>query len=131
MITRENLIFTNDTDHLFEQLLNSAEHPTTTCIFCRYAKKLGLNTRGCYVAVALSILILFLIIVIIAMAACWPGNHHHHHHLFILTELVCWLLQELFALSCASFSIFTQPNTTLLLIGTTNVAHNSTQQFQL
>jgi len=41
----------------------------------RYAKKLGLNTRGCYVAVALSILILFLIIVIIAMAACWPASH--------------------------------------------------------
>merc|ERR1719220_2929811 len=41
----------------------------------RYAKKLGLNTRGCYVAAALAILILFLIVVIIAMVACWPASH--------------------------------------------------------
>ena len=77
---------TNDRANLFWQLPNNrAEQAPTyiSCILCRYAKKLGLNTRGCYVAAALSILILFLIIVIIAMAACWPGNHHHHHQ-FIL-----------------------------------------------
>ena len=40
----------------------------------RYAKKLGLNDRGCYLAVGLSVLTFLLLLVIIVMAACWPGN---------------------------------------------------------
>ena len=35
----------------------------------RYAKKLGLNGRGCYLAVGLAIIAL---VIIIAVAACWP-----------------------------------------------------------
>ena len=38
-----------------------------------YAKKLGLNDRGCYVAIALAIFIFFLLVIIVAMAVSWPG----------------------------------------------------------
>ena len=43
-------------------------------ILLRYAKKLGLNDRGCYLAVGLSIITFLLLVVIIIMAALWPGN---------------------------------------------------------
>ena len=46
----------------------------------RYAKKLGLNDRGCYLAVGLSVLTFLLLLVIIVMAACWPGNENTPHH---------------------------------------------------
>ena len=39
-----------------------------------YAKKLGLNERGCFVAVILSVFILFLMLIILAMAITWPGK---------------------------------------------------------
>ena len=39
-----------------------------------YAKKLGLNDRGCYLAIGLAILIFFLLVIIIAMAFSWPGT---------------------------------------------------------
>jgi len=41
----------------------------------RYAKKLGLNDRGCYLAVGLAIIAFFFLVIIIAMAACWPTTH--------------------------------------------------------
>ena len=40
----------------------------------RYAKKLGLNDRGCYIAVGLAIVAFFFLVIIIAMAACWPSK---------------------------------------------------------
>jgi hypothetical protein len=40
----------------------------------RYAKKLGLNDRGCYIAVGLAIIAFFFLVIIIAMAACWPSK---------------------------------------------------------
>ena len=40
----------------------------------RYAKKLGLNDRGCYLAVGLSVIAFLLLLIIIVMAACWPGE---------------------------------------------------------
>ena len=40
----------------------------------RYAKKLGLNDRGCYLAVGLSAITFLLLLIIIVMAACWPGK---------------------------------------------------------
>ena len=39
-----------------------------------YAKKLGLNERGCYLAVILAFFILFLMLIILAMAITWPGT---------------------------------------------------------
>ena len=44
-------------------------------ILLRYAKKLGLNDRGCYLAVGLSLITFLLLIVIIIMAVCWPGKY--------------------------------------------------------
>ena len=44
-------------------------------ILLRYAKKLGLNDRGCYLAVGLSLITFLLLVVIIIMAACWPGEY--------------------------------------------------------
>merc|ERR1719336_3473976 len=44
----------------------------------RYAKKLGLNDRGCYLAVGLSVLTFLLLLVIIVMAACWPVTYLRH-----------------------------------------------------
>ena len=44
MITRENLIFTNDTDHLFGQPLDNPEHPPIlTCIFFQVRQKAGVE----------------------------------------------------------------------------------------
>lgn len=43
-------------------------------LLLRYSKKLGLNDRGCYLAIGLSVFTFLLIIIIIIMAACWPGN---------------------------------------------------------
>ena len=43
-------------------------------LLLRYAKKLGLNDRGCYLAVGLAVLAFLLLVVIIVMAACWPGQ---------------------------------------------------------
>ena len=40
----------------------------------RYAKKLGLNDRGCYLAVGLAVIAFLLLLVIIIMAVCWPGG---------------------------------------------------------
>ena len=40
----------------------------------RYAKKLGLNDRGCYLAVGLAVIAFLLLLVIIIMAVCWPGE---------------------------------------------------------
>ena len=40
----------------------------------RYAKKLGLNDRGCYLAVGLAVIAFLLLLVIIIMAVCWPGQ---------------------------------------------------------
>ena len=42
----------------------------------RYAKKLGLNDRGCYLAVGLAALTFLLLLVIIIMAVCWPGGEN-------------------------------------------------------
>ena len=39
-----------------------------------YAKKLGLNDRGCYIAIALAIIVFFLLLIIIAMIVSWPGE---------------------------------------------------------
>ena len=44
-------------------------------ILLRYAKQLGLNDRGCYLAAGLSVITFLLLIVIIIMAACWPGKY--------------------------------------------------------
>lgn len=44
----------------------------------RYAKKLGLNDRGCYLAVGLSALTFLLLLIIIVMAACWPVTYLRH-----------------------------------------------------
>jgi len=41
----------------------------------KYAKKLGLNDRGCYLAIALAIIAFFFLVIIIAMAASWPNSH--------------------------------------------------------
>ena len=86
----------NDTDRLVGQLSELALKIYISLTPCRYAKKLGLNTRGCYVAAALAILILFLIIVIIAMAACWPGKHLANIDSkiqFQVTGPQCWFVQ--------------------------------------
>ena len=48
-------------------------------ILLRYARKLGLNDRGCYLAVGLALLAFLLLVVIIIMAACWPGKYKHKH----------------------------------------------------
>jgi hypothetical protein len=40
----------------------------------RYAKKLGLNDRGCYLAIGLAIITFFLLVIIVAMAISWPGE---------------------------------------------------------
>jgi hypothetical protein len=42
----------------------------------RYAKKLGLNDRGCYLAIGLAIITFFLLVIILAMAISWPGQHY-------------------------------------------------------
>ena len=58
----------------------------------KYAKKLGLNDRGCYLAIALAIIAFFFLVIIIAMAASWPSKscsfrfmikcvRKHHIHL--------------------------------------------------
>ena len=39
-----------------------------------YARKFGLNDRGCYVAVVLGGLAFFFLLIILAMAAAWPGR---------------------------------------------------------
>ena len=41
----------------------------------KYARKLGLNDRGCYVACALAALAFFFLVIIMAMAASWPGKN--------------------------------------------------------
>ena len=43
-------------------------------ILKRYAKKLGLNDRGCYLAIGLAIITFFLLVIIVAMAISWPGE---------------------------------------------------------
>ena len=48
-------------------------------ILLRYARKLGLNDRGCYLAIGLALLAFLLLCVIIIMAACWPGKYKHKH----------------------------------------------------
>ena len=48
-------------------------------ILLRYARKLGLNDRGCYLAVGLALLAFLLLVVIIIMAACWPGKYKQQH----------------------------------------------------
>ena len=48
-------------------------------ILLRYARKLGLNDRGCYLAAGLALLAFLLLVVIIIMAACWPGKYKHKH----------------------------------------------------
>lgn len=40
----------------------------------RYARKFGLNDRGCYVSCCLAILAFFLFLIVVAMAASWPGE---------------------------------------------------------
>ena len=40
----------------------------------KYARKLGVNDRGCYIACGLAVLAFLLFIVIIAMASAWPGE---------------------------------------------------------
>ena len=40
----------------------------------KYARKLGVNDRGCYIACGLAVLAFLLVIVIIAMASAWPGE---------------------------------------------------------
>jgi hypothetical protein len=40
----------------------------------KYARKLGVNDRGCYIACALAILAFFFFIIIVAMASAWPGR---------------------------------------------------------
>jgi hypothetical protein len=39
-----------------------------------YARKFGLNDRGCYVAVVLGGLAFFFLLIIVAMGATWPGK---------------------------------------------------------
>jgi hypothetical protein len=39
-----------------------------------YARKFGLNDRGCYVACVLGGLAFFFFVIIVAMAATWPGK---------------------------------------------------------
>ncbi len=39
-----------------------------------YARKFGLNDRGCYVACVLGGLAFFFLIIIVAMTATWPGK---------------------------------------------------------
>ena len=51
-------------------------------LLLRYARKLGVNERGCYVTVGLSVFTFLLIIIIIIMAACWPGNIEQHPAFF-------------------------------------------------
>ena len=41
----------------------------------KYAKKFGLNDRGCYLAIALAIIAFFFLVIIIAMAASWPSKY--------------------------------------------------------
>ena len=48
-------------------------------ILLRYARKLGLNDRGCYLSAGLALLAFLLLVVIIIMAACWPGKYKHKH----------------------------------------------------
>ena len=59
------------TINLRSWLLNRKEKQS---ILKMYAKKVGLNDRGCYIAIALAILLFFLLVIIIAMAASWPGK---------------------------------------------------------
>jgi len=47
-------------------------------ILLRYARKLGLNDRGCYLAIGLALLAFLLLVVIIIMAACWPVTYLRH-----------------------------------------------------
>ena len=66
----------------------------------RYAKKLGLNDRGCYLAVGLAVIAFLLLLVIIIMAVCWPGQRdsqflvpstvytHHHPDFINITQLL-------------------------------------------
>ena len=41
----------------------------------KYARKLGVNDRGCYIACGLAVLAFLLFVVIIAMASAWPGEY--------------------------------------------------------
>jgi hypothetical protein len=50
----------------------------------RYAKKLGLNDRGCYLAIGLAIITFFLLVIIVAMAISWPGESRHMTRLYTL-----------------------------------------------
>ncbi len=43
----------------------------------KYARKLGVNDRGCYIACGLAILAFLFFIIIIAMATAWPGKEEH------------------------------------------------------
>ena len=40
----------------------------------KYARKLGLNDRGCYIACGLAALAFLLFIIVVAMGASWPGK---------------------------------------------------------
>ena len=40
----------------------------------KYARKLGVNDRGCYIACGLAILAFLFFIIIVAMASTWPGK---------------------------------------------------------
>ena len=48
-----------------------------------YARKFGLNDRGCYVACVLGILAFFFFIIIIAMIASWPGKKEDRDGRFV------------------------------------------------
>ena len=61
-------------DHNNSQDIKLPSRKEKESLLKRYANKLGLNDRGCYLAVGLAIIAFFFLVIIIAMAACWPGE---------------------------------------------------------
>jgi hypothetical protein len=41
-----------------------------------YGRKLGLNERGCHVALALAAVAFLLLLIVVAMTAAWPSESH-------------------------------------------------------
>ena len=72
--SREYQVHTSNQYHATNNDFKLPSRKEKDGLLLRYAKKLGLNDRGCYLAIGLSMFTFLLIIIIIIMAACWPGN---------------------------------------------------------
>ena len=64
----------NKESHNHNQEVKLPSRKEKESLLKRYAKKLGLNDRVCYLAVGLAIIAFFFLVIIISMAACWPSK---------------------------------------------------------